>query len=96
MPLILPSQFYHLLPLDDKVVVYHAIPMVVTQKPVIELTHPLDHLEEIRQPVRGVISVQLLLNTGGSTVGQDTVYLLFIAISRFLNTSSSTGRLTLP
>ena len=47
--------------------------MVVAQEPVIELRHPLDRLEEICQPVRGVVPVQLLLDTGGSAVGQDTV-----------------------
>ena len=67
-------QLHHLLPLNDEAVVHYAVPMVVPQKPVIELRHPLDCLEEIRQPVRGVVPVQLLLDTGGSTVGQDAVH----------------------
>ena len=74
MPRLLPLQFHHLFPLDDEAVILHAVPVVVAQKPVPELTPPLDHLEEIRQPVGGIVSVQLLLDTGGSAVGQNTVH----------------------
>ena len=74
MSLLLPLQFHHLFPLDDEAVIHHTVPMVVTQEPVIELAPPLDHLEEVRQPVRGVVSIQLLLDAGGGAVGQDAVH----------------------
>ena len=74
MPSSLPVQFHHLFPLDDEAVIHHAVPVVVAQEPVIELAPPLDHLEEVRQPVRGVVSIQLLLDAGGGAVGQDAVY----------------------
>ena len=74
MPLLFPLQIHHLFPLDDKAVIHHAVPMVVAQEPVTELTPPLDHLEEVRQTIWGVVSIQLLLDTGGSAVGQDAVH----------------------
>ena len=75
MPRLLPLQFHHLFPPDDEAVILHAVPVVVAQEPVPELTPPLDHLEEIRQPVGGVVSVQFLLDAGGSAVCQNTVHL---------------------
>ena len=46
----------------------------MAQEPAIELAPPLDHLEEVRQPVRGVALIQLLLDAGGGAVGQDAVH----------------------
>ena len=74
MPLLLPLQFHHLFPLDDEAVIHHAVPVVVAQEPAIELAPPLDHLEEICQPIRGVASIQLLLDAGGGAVGQNAVH----------------------
>ena len=74
MPLLFPLQLHHLFPLDDEAVIYHTVPVVVAQEPAIELAPPLDHLEEICQPVRGVVLIQLLLDAGGGAVGQDAVY----------------------
>ena len=74
MPLLFPLQLHHLFPLDDEAVIHHAVPVVMAQEPVIELAPPLDHLEEVRQPVRGVALIQLLLDAGGGAVGQDAVH----------------------
>ena len=51
------------------------IPMIVSEKPGLEFTPTFDYLEEICQPVRGVISIQFLLDAGGGAVGQDIVHL---------------------
>ena len=74
MPLSLPLQLHHLFPLDDEAVIHHTVLVVVAQEPAIELAPPLDHLEEVRQPVRGVALIQLLLDAGGGAVGQDAVH----------------------
>ena len=74
MPSSLPLQFHHLLPLDDEAVIHHTVPVVVAQEPVIELAPPLDHPEEVRQSVWGVVLIQLLLDAGGGAVGQDAVH----------------------
>lgn len=72
--MLFPLQLHHLFPLDDEAVLHHAVVVVMSQEPAIELAPSLDHLEEVRQLVRGIALIQLLLDAGGGAVGQDAVY----------------------
>ena len=87
MSLLLPLQFHHLFPLDDEAVIHHTVLVVVAQEPAIELAPPLDHLEEVRQPVRGVALIQLLLDAGGGQWVR-TQFTRQLILSRFLTASS--------
>ena len=64
-----------MLPLNGEAIINLTIPMIVSEKPGLEFTPTFDYLEEICQPVRGVISIQFLLDAGGGAVGQDIVHL---------------------
>ena len=69
------EQFCNLLPLNGEAIINLTIPMIVSEKPGLKFTPTFDYLEKICQPVRGVISIQFLLDAGGGAVGQDIVHL---------------------